>query len=149
MNNIIFKKVWQDADIINIKISAVSKFATAYQTCYIQVPALIDAGEKLAKYTNTDDLNLYIEFGHKDGKYTPAFSMNISKVDALGHLNIEVDIEIADNNERNHRCWYFVTAELGALGILGEQLKNIATADVGEECSLYERNNESVLVEKF
>ncbi len=36
MDNIIFEKIWQDDSFIELKISASSEFASAYQNCYIQ-----------------------------------------------------------------------------------------------------------------
>ena len=35
----------------------------------------------------------YLEFGQKEGYYTPAFSMCILPADELGHMTVEVDIE--------------------------------------------------------
>lgn len=36
MDNIVFEKIWQDKNLIELKISAKSEFVSAYQSCYIQ-----------------------------------------------------------------------------------------------------------------
>lgn len=54
-----------------------------------------------------------MEFGKKEGNYTPAFSMCMSPADMSGHVKIEVDIEIADHDTRSHRCCFYVKSELG------------------------------------
>lgn len=54
----------------------------------------------------------YLEFGNKEGNYTPAFSMNVLPADTSGHVKIEVDLEIVDNDKRSHRCCFYVESEL-------------------------------------
>ncbi|MDE7258755.1 MAG: hypothetical protein K2N77_05900 [Lachnospiraceae bacterium] len=73
-----------------------------------------------------------MEFGKKEGNYTPAFSMCILPVDTSGHMQVEVDIEIADNDTRTHRCCFYVKSELGLIERLGISLKNLVTALEGE-----------------
>lgn len=138
MNNIIFEKVWQDDDLLELKILAESEFVTAYQKCYIQKIDLEEASTKIVKYSKEYDIDQYIEMGHKEGNFTPAFSMNLLKADMSGHLKIEVDVEIADTDNRSHRCRYFVESELGVIERLGINLMKLASADVGFKVSLYE-----------
>ncbi len=140
MNNIIFEKVWQDDDLIELKILAVSEFVTAYQKCYIQQIDLEEASKKIVKYSKEFTENQYLALGNMEGNYTPAFAMNLLKADLSGHLKIEVDIEVADIDNRSHRCRYFVESELGAIERLGIDLMKLASADVGFKVSLYETN---------
>ena len=46
MNNLTFEKVWQENDLIELKITAVSKYVQAFQYCYIQRCDLIDIAKK-------------------------------------------------------------------------------------------------------
>lgn len=68
----------------------------------------------------------YLEFGHKEGNYTTAFSMKLLPADVQGHVKIEVDIEIDDNDTRSHRCCFYVNSELGLVEQMGKTLKKIA-----------------------
>lgn len=125
MDNIIFKKVWQDGNIIELKISVSSEFVIAYQNCYIEDKALIEISEKICSYIENYNTACYLEFGKKEGNYTPAFSMYVLPADMHGNVKIEVDIEIADNDTRSHRSCFFVNSELGLVEQLGKSLKKL------------------------
>lgn len=77
-----------------------------------------------------------MEFGNKIGNYTPAFSLNILPCDNFGHVKIEADIEIADNDRREHRCCFYVSCELGQLERFGQSLKSLISDDEGIKVSL-------------
>lgn len=136
MDNLIFEKIWQDDSLIELKISASSEFVTAYQSCYIQDERLAEIAERICGYTESYNEACYLEFGKKEGNYTPAFSMCILPADVFGHIKIEVDIEIADNDTRAHRCCFYVESELGLIERLGKDLKRLITEPVGCEVSL-------------
>lgn len=136
MDNIIFDKKWQDEHLIELKISADSEFVSAYQRCYVQDTALVEISEKIQNYIDNYNESCYLEFGHKEGNYTPAFSMNILPADETGHMKVEVDIEIADNDTRIHRCCFYVKSELGLIERLGISLKGLVDAVEGEKVYL-------------
>ena len=78
-----------------------------------------------------------MEFGKKEGNYTPAFSMCILPADISGHVKIEVDIEIADNDMRAHRSCFYVKSELGLIEQLGMSMKKLIIEPDGYEVSLH------------
>lgn len=128
-DNLIFEKIYQDDTLIELKISATSEYVSAYQNCYIQDTDLKDIAEKICNYVDNYRAVCYLEFGHKEGSYTPAFSMKLLPADVHGHVKIEVDVEIDDNDTRSHRCCFYVNSELGLVEQMGKTLKRIA----GEE----------------
>lgn len=136
MDNIIFKKIWQDENLIELKISAGCEFVSAYQTCYIEDKKLAEIAEKISNFAENFNESCYLEFGQKEGNYTPAFSMCMLPADVSGHVRIEVDIEIADNDTRSHRCCFYVKSELGLIEHLGIALKGLLSGQVGSEISL-------------
>ena len=136
MDNIIFEKVWQDGHLIELKISANSEFASAYQSCYVQDTLLQEISEKIQSYVDNYGEFCYLEFGKKEGNYTPAFSMCILPADTSGHIKIDIDIEIADNDTRSHRCSFYVKSELGLIEQLGIALKDLVKAPEGIKVSL-------------
>lgn len=136
MDNIIFKKIWQDGNLLELKIFANSEFATAYQNCYIEDKALREISDKIFGYIENYKITCYLEFGKKEGDYTPAFSMSILPSDTFGHVKIEVDIEIADNDTRSHRCSFFINSELGLIEQLGKSLKKLVSDPKDTEISL-------------
>jgi len=53
--------------------------------------------------------------------------MELLPADSSGHVKIEVDVEIDDNDTRSHRCCFYVNTELGQVEQLGK----------GELCDLH------------
>ena len=135
MDNIIFEKVWQDESLIELKISVQSEFVSAYQNCYVQNTILSDISDKIIEYVDNYKMIYYLEFGKKEGNYTPAFSMKILPAEVSGNVFIEVDIEIADNDTRSHRAIFYVKSELGLIERLGKGLKTLNNEEVGAAVS--------------
>lgn len=138
MDNIIFTKIWEDSGSIELEIYAVSELVSAKQNCYVPISDLHDASEKLVKYARKGSNDTYIEFGHKKGNYTPAFSMKYFASNPTGHMQIEVDLEVADIKDRSHRCCYFVNGELGAVERFGKKLIRLCSENNGTKISLFE-----------
>lgn len=61
--------------------------------------------------------------------------MKLLPTDYYGHVKIEVNIEIDDNDTRSHRCCFFVNSELGLVEQLGSGLKEL-DKPLGETISL-------------
>jgi len=134
--NIQIKKAWEDGDLIQLEIICWSEFITARQGCYIQMQDLIRLSEKIQNFIQNPHQQCYLEFGNKKGNYTPAFSMELSSIDKLGHINIEVDVEIDDNDSRKHRSCFFVKSELGRVEQFGNEIQLIHKAPLGYKISL-------------
>lgn len=135
-DNITMEKIWQEEDLIEFQIKCSSEYIIANQTCYIQSSDLKNICEQIIKCVSQLQQNCYLEFGKKVGNYTPAFSMDILEIGASGHVKIEVDMEIADNDTRKHRCCFYVKTELGLLEKFGAELKNLIEEDIGNQVIL-------------
>ena len=136
MNNIIFENIWRDDNLIELKITCISEYVTAYQTCYIENKELHIIGERISQYSFEHTKGCYLEFGKKEGNFTPAFSMKLLPADSLGHVKVEVDVEIFDNDKREHRCCFYVFTELGLIDDLGMTIRNIGNGNNRTICSL-------------
>lgn len=141
MNNIIFEKVWEDDTSIELKITAISKYATSYQSCYVNEAEIQEMIIKINEYVKDYTKDVYIIFGEKEGNYTPAFSMNLLKADSRGRVKIEVDIEIDDTEDRSHRCKYFVESEIGAIERFGQNALDIYISEIGTSISMFETDD--------
>ena len=91
--------------------------------------SLNEIGENICSYVNNYSKACYLEFGNKEGNFTPAFSMKLSPADWHGHVKIEVDLEINDNDTRAHRCCFYVNSELGLVEQMGKTLKRLAVEE--------------------
>ncbi|EHR7110910.1 hypothetical protein KUE79_001133, partial [Listeria monocytogenes] len=110
--NLQISKYWEDNDLLEIKVSAESEFVKIHQLCYVQDVYLKGIGEKIIAYS----------FDYNEGNFTPAFSLDFLKADASGHVKIEVDMEIADNPDRAHRCKFYIDSEIGPIEQFGKNL---------------------------
>ena len=138
MDNIIIKKIYQDGDLIELLVEAKSEYVKVKQTCYISLDDLIKNGNIIKKYDHNTKTDTYVEFGNKKGNFTPAFSMKILPCDNYGHVLIELDMEIADNKTRIHRCTFYINTELGLLITFGEKLKEINKMELNKSIFLYD-----------
>lgn len=138
MDNIIISKLWQDDDLIELDVIAKSKYVTINQSCYVSIEDIIRNSELIEKYVKNSDNEMYIEFGNKKGNYTPAFSLKLFPMDSRGHLIIEADLEIDDNNTRCHRCIFFIEAELGSIEHFAKELSKIEHLSNDECICIYE-----------
>lgn len=136
MDNIIFERIWKDSNIIELKVMANSEYINVFQNCYVDDVILENATDKIHNYIANFNEECYLEFGNKIGNYTPAFSLKILPCDNFGHVKIEVDIEIADNDRREHRCCFYVSCELGQLERFGRSLKSLISDNEGIKVSL-------------
>lgn len=136
MDNIIIEKIWQDSNVIELQLTAKSEYVQANQSCYVEDDAVIKIADKIDTYMKNYDVECYLEFGNKTGNFTPAFSLLILPSETSGHIKVEVDIEIADNDKRAHRCCFYVNCELGQIERFGKSLRSIVTEEEGTVISL-------------
>lgn len=136
MDNIKIKKIWQDGAIISINVIAISEFVTVQQDYYVDKRTITSAGIKIINFLEEKKKKLYVQFGEKAKKFTPAFSILIEKIDEIGHLNIEADMQIEDGGESKHNCKFNIKGEIGALHSLGRKISQFSQTKVGYECSL-------------
>lgn len=137
MDNIYVKKIWEDGELIEVSVKAKSEFATINQTCYISSEDVIKNANIIKKYIQNNE-QAYVEFGNKNGNYSPAFSMELFPCDNHGNVIVEVDMEIADNKTRMHRCKFFINTELGMLERFGEKLRSINEMEIDKCIVLYD-----------
>ncbi len=136
MDNIIIEKIWQDSNEIELRVTAKSEYVQAKQSCYVEDDAIMMNADKIEAYMKNYDIECYLEFGTKIGNFTPAFSLTILPSQINRHVKVEVDIEIADNDKRAHRCCFYVNCELGQIERFGKLLRSIVTDEEGAVISL-------------
>lgn len=134
--NLIFEKVWEDGDVIELKILAISEYVNVFQFCYVEKYFLNEVSTRILEYIKNKDKECYIEFGKKEGNFTPAFSMKFLASDNCGHVTIEVDLEIADNDSRRHRCCFYINSELGAIESFAKNIYMLSAKKIGATLNL-------------
>ncbi|MBC1965413.1 hypothetical protein HCJ68_13640 [Listeria welshimeri] len=122
MSNLTISKNWEDNDLLEINVSAEAEFVKVNQLCYVQDIDLKEIGEKIVAYSFEPKEECYVEFGKKEGDFTPAFSLDFLKADNSGRVEIELDMEIDDNPDRKHRCKFYIYSELGLIEQFGRNI---------------------------
>jgi hypothetical protein len=136
MDNIKIEKNWEDSNVLELKVSAKTEYLSIYQLCYIQTTDLELIGKNIKGYSFNFNNTCYVEFGKLTGDFTPAFSLNFLPADTSGKVKIEVDMEIDDNDERKHRCCFYVESEIGLIEQFGNGLIQLASQAAIEEINL-------------
>ena len=130
--------LYDPATLHKLFVIAQSKYATIKQTCYISTDDLKNNSDFIKIYIQ-NNVQTYVEFGKIEGNYSPAFSMKLYPCDDYGHLVIEVDMEIADNKTRAHRCKFFINTELGMMERFGNNLKSIIEMEIDKCIFLHDQ----------
>lgn len=133
MDNLRFTIIWIDSNLVKLKIDACAQYVSVFQHCYVSADDLTVFSKRIIDYIDNPINECYLEFGKKNGNYTPAFSMMILPMNKNGHVTIEVDLEIDDNISRNHRCSFFINSELGCVERFGKRLNDFIFKGVGAE----------------
>lgn len=82
---------------------------------------------------------IYWGNGEKVGGYTPYLSLRFSCRDKLGHITIEVYMEIDDGGSPDkHNCCFYVDTEIGLLQKFGKDLERINTPVLEIKVSLFD-----------
>lgn len=136
MSNIKILKKWVDQNILELEVEARSEYVSVKQRCYIQDIDLVKNGLEVKAFSYEFNQGHYIEFGSKTGNFTSAFSLEFLPADNSGKIKIEVDMEIADNEERKHRCKFYVNSEIGLVHLFGKKLVELASETTLSEINL-------------
>ncbi|MBF0788319.1 MULTISPECIES: hypothetical protein [unclassified Streptococcus] len=112
MDNFSLEIIWRDdcEDLLELKIDIVTEFVTMYQYCYISSVDLLNNMKSIERHIEGQS-ETRINFGEMTGSYTPSFSMLLYQKKANDDMLVELDLEIADNDERKHRCQLYVKSK--------------------------------------
>ncbi len=136
MDDIILEKILHDGNLIELNIVAESELVKARQSCYIDSAKLGEYSAKLQSFVLNSEPEVYVQFGEKEGNHTPAFSMKVIRADRCGHVKVEMDVEVEDNDTRAHRCCFYVNSDIGAIEHFGMEIGKLESMPIGEVISL-------------
>lgn len=136
-DNIIFSKIWQDDDMIQLKVRCSSSVVTATTKIYVsdslidelicQIKQFLDGNIEEGLWANED----------KGNDSTACVSLRFLKKDRLGHIVIEVFMELDDGGDyTEHKCCFFVSTEYGLLMNFCENLFWLKKNSTGYEIQL-------------
>lgn len=131
-DNIIFRKIWQDDRITELKVVFSSSVAIITSKIYVsdflideligQIKQFLDGRIEEGLWANEE----------KGNDSTACVSLRFIRKDILGHVNIEVFAELDDGgNYSEHNCCFYVSTEYGLLMDFCKSLVYLKNSPVG------------------
>lgn len=141
-DNIIIEKIWKDIDFFEIRITAKSRLASSTIDTYISKREINQFSKKVLKMAQTNKIDYYWDGRIKNSKESPEWYFKISNEDLLGHILIEIYMNINDSESiKQHSCCFYVRTELGKLIEFAEKIVKLNDGAVGSIVMLTDKIN--------
>lgn len=136
-DNIIFSKIWQDNDVIQLKVVCSSSVATVTSKIYVSDSLIDELICQIKQFLDGNNEEGLWENEDKGNATTASVSLRFFRKDKLGHIVIEVFAELDDGGDyAEHNCCFFVSTEYGLLMNFCESLLQLKKNPVGYEIQL-------------
>lgn len=139
-DNIIFNKMWEDDDLIALKVVCSSSVATITSEIYVSNPLIDELIFQIKQFLDGNTEEGLWANSDKGNDSTACVSFRFFRKDRLGHIIIEVYAELDDGgNFAEHNCCFFVSTEYGLLMKFCESLAWLKNHPAG--CEIRLNNN--------
>lgn len=131
------ERIWEDVDLFEIEVIAQSEIISASVRSYTTVASINELASRLVTFPQKIDDRYIWENGDKGDDSTPYVSLEFWCEDKLGHIVIEVYMELDDGASYNkHNCCFFVKTEAGLLNSFGKSLVLLNEQGIGKKITL-------------
>lgn len=137
-DNIIIEKVWGCDDFFEMQIICENSHVRASTQIYVD-QTLIEQLCKGIVIFSIEKKAFVWKSGIKGEEYGPCVEFEFKMKDKLGHINIEVFMEMNDNSKCKHHCCFSLDTELGQLERFGERIAQIDKTLLGTKYILNSR----------
>ena len=135
-DNITLSVVWEDEFSIEVRIVANTLLITVSHNYYLDDELILKLSQYICDYCDGKEQTACFVSGPFTGKYIPAFSFSIDKIDNRGHLYVTLDLELDDVDDRSHRCKCYIKCEIGQLSRFGKRIRKLLSREIGTTISL-------------
>ncbi|MCL2024413.1 MAG: hypothetical protein FWG78_01350 [Coriobacteriia bacterium] len=137
MDFLSIERVWEDIEFFEIEVVAQSETICAKTQSYTQDSRIDELASRLATFPQSPDDRYLWENGTKGDHSTTCVSLEFSCEDALGHLLIEVYMELEDGGSyETHNCCFYIRTEPDTLNRFGKSLARINERGIGKKATL-------------
>ena len=137
MDNLIIERVWEDADFFEIEVTAQSDIIHAKACSYTDPENIHELASRLMDFAQSYDDRCIWENGVKGDNFTPYLPLEFWCEDKLGHIIVEVYLELDDGAPYSkHNCCFFIRTELGLLNRFGKSLLSLNKPGLGKKIAL-------------
>lgn len=135
-------KIWQDNELIQLKIICSSEVITATAKIYVSNNLIDDLIYQIKQFLRGKVIESFWANEEKGDYSTACVSLRFLHKDKLGHILIEVFMELDDGGDySSHNCCFYINTEIGLLTRFCEKLPLIKQEQIGVKVTL---NEESV-----
>ena len=137
MDRLSFERIWEDDGFFEIKVTAQSEIISAATASYTDNERIGKLSSRLKSFPLSDDDSFFWENGEKGDWSAACFSLLFTCKDKLGHIRIEVYMELDDGGAYSkHNCCFYIYTEPGALNEFGRDLARLLTPGCGQKAEL-------------
>ena len=147
IDNLTITRVWQDDDFFQIEVNCNNQFASAKSRIYTDDCLIDDLYNKVGMFLSGQEDSVFWQNGTKGNATTPCISLRFLHKDKVGHIFIEVFVEIEDGGDFDtHNCCFYINTEMGLLYQFRDKLLNVKKKQLGVQVSL---NGDNSTIESF
>lgn len=136
-DNLIITRFWQDVEFFQIEIECKTEFIAVRGKVYTTDDLIDDLYNKIEAFLSGYMDSTCWQNGMRGDTATPCIAFHFSHKDELGHVLIEVFMEIDDGGTLStHNCCFYINTEVGLLYQFKENLPKLKAPQLGIRVSL-------------
>lgn len=126
-------KLWEDNDLAQVNVVCSSASVTASNKIYFCDSLIDELICEIKKFISGKINEAYWESGIKGDQSVACLSLHFLHKDRLGHILIEVYLEIDDGGTySSHNCCFYINTEIGLLTTFCEKLPRLKLKNEGK-----------------
>ena len=137
MDDLIITRFWQDADFFQVEIQCKTEFIVVTEKVYTTDALIDDLYNKLELFLSGKSKTVCWQNGTIGDATTPCIRLQFLNADKVGHVLVEVFMEIDDGGALStHNCCFYLNTEIGLLYQFKEKLQNLKKPQLGVQIVL-------------
>ena len=137
MDNIVVKKIWEDSYGMELSFRFITSHVTITSIVNINRDVILNNNSKFQNCLSDGKTNVTLLFGHLGENFAPGIELKIF-INKNGHIEIEANVELADDIFPKHKCSFSLSTEIGILENFMINICDLTNASTGTEYSLVE-----------
>lgn len=136
-DDLIMTRCWQDIECFQIEIECKTEFIIVRGKVYTSDDLIDDLYNKIDLFLSGNMCTTSWQNGTRGDASTPCIAFQLLHKDELGHVQIEIFMEIDDGGTLcTHNCCFFVNTEIGLLYQFKDNVLKLKTPQLGTQVSL-------------
>ncbi len=135
MDNLIFKKIWEDELLYEIRIKAITERITVFTDCYVNDETLVNMRNDIADFIINKQKEKIVAVGTFGDDSVSLIAIKLNQ-NRSGHILLDIKMELNDDSEPKHFCNFYLRTETGMMERFIDSFKYLCESPVDTEISL-------------